>query len=144
MSFFINELMKCTESFDHRKCIGNAMYIPLGENNRLKLFFTTLGYADHYEALSISAIDKNNGVIDKTTIKFADIWGKNQVSNPNFRNGITPYIWKDGNQADWYVYKPTPRDMEILSEQINEYAGLFMEQSIELRKSCAPNMTMSM
>jgi len=25
------------------------MYIPLGENNRLKLFFTTLGYADHYE-----------------------------------------------------------------------------------------------
>ncbi len=53
MSFFTQELMKCTEGFDGRKCIGNVMYIPLGENNRLKIFFTTLGYADHYEALSI-------------------------------------------------------------------------------------------
>lgn len=142
MSFFINELMKCTESFDHRKCIGNAMYIPLEENNRLKLFFTTLGYADHYEALSISAIDKNNGVLDRTTIKFEDIWGKKQVSNPNFKDGITPYIWKDGNAAEWYVYKPTPRDMELLSEQISDYAELFMEQSMELKESDYPTMSM--
>lgn len=142
MSFFTDELMKCTEGFDNRKCIGNAMYIPLGENNRLKIFFTTLGYADHYEALSISAIDKNNGVIDKNTIKFADVWGKKQVNNPNFQGGITPYFWKNGMDVDWYVYHPTPRDMEQLSEQIYDYAELFMEQSMELQES--PAMTMSM
>lgn len=142
MSVFTDELMKCTDEFEGRKCIGNAMYIPLGENNRLKIFFTTLGYADHYEALSISAIDKNNGVIDKTTIKFADVWGKKQVNNPNFQGGITPYIWNNGMDVDWYVYHPTPRDMEQLSEQINDYAELFMEQSMELQES--PAMTMSM
>ena len=142
MSFFTEELKKCAEDFEGRKCIGNAMYIPLGGNNRLKIFFTTLGYADHYEALSISAIDKNNGVIDKTTIKFADVWGKKQVNNPNFRGGITPYIWKNGMDVDWYVYHPTPRDMEQLSEQIYDYAELFMEQSMELQES--PAMTMSM
>lgn len=142
MSFFTDELMKCTHEFEGRKCIGNAMYIPLGENNRLKIFFTTIGYADHYEALSISAIDKNNGVIDKTTIKFADVWGKKQVNNPNFRDGIAPYIWKNGMDVDWYVYHPTPRDMEQLSEQIYDYAELFMEQSMELQES--PAMTMSM
>ena len=120
------------------------MYIPLGENNRLKLFFTTLGYADHYEGISISAVDKNNGVIDKNTIKFADVWGKKQVSNPNFRDGINPYVWKDGNQAQWYVYKPTPRDMELLSEQISNYAELFMEQSHELTETNSPHMGMSM
>ncbi|WP_283610565.1 hypothetical protein [Faecalispora anaeroviscerum] len=144
MSFFTDELMKCTEGFENRKCIGNAMYIPLGENNRLKLFFTTLGYADHYEGVSISAVDKNNGVIDRNTIKFADVWGRKQVSNPNFREGIIPYIWKDGNQAQWYVYKPTPRDMELLSEQINDYAELFMEQSHELTEANEPKMGMSM
>ena len=144
MSFFTDELMKCTEGFDNRKCIGNAMYIPLGENNRLKLFFTTLGYADHYEGISISAVDKNNGVIDKNTIKFADVWGKKQVSNPNFKCGVIPYIWKDGNQAEWYVYKPTPRDMELLSEQINDYAELFMEQGYELNETNRPRMEMSM
>ena len=142
MSFFTEELKKCTEGFEGRKCIGNAMYIPLGENNRLKIFFTTLGYADHYEALSISAIDKNNGVIDKNTIKFADVWGKKKVSNPNFKDGITPYIWKYGNDVSWYVYTPTPRDMEQLAEQISDYAELFMEQSMEPQES--PAMTMSM
>ena len=142
MSFFTEELKKCTEGFEGRKCVGNAMYIPLGENNRLKIFFTTLGYADHYEALSISAVDKNNGVIDKNTIKFADIWGKRQVSNPNFKDGITPYIWKYRNDVSWYVYTPTPRDMEQLAEQISDYAELFMEQNMELQES--PAMTMSM
>ena len=142
MSFFTEELKKCTEDFEGRKCIGNAMYIPLGENNRLKIFFTTLGYADHYEALSISAVDKNSGVIDKNTIKFADVWGKKKVSNPNFKDGITPYIWKYGNDVSWYVYTPTPRDMELLAEQISDYAELFMEQNMELQES--PAMTMSM
>lgn len=142
MSFFTEELKKCTEGFKGRKCIGNAMYIPLGGNNRLKIFFTTLGYADHYEALSISAVDKNNGVIDKTTIKFADIWGKRQVSNPNFKDGITPYVWKYGNDVNWYVYTPTLCDMELLAEQISDYAELFMEQSMELQEF--PAMTMSM
>lgn len=144
MSFFTDELMKCTEGFENRKCIGNAVYIPLGKNNRLKLFFTTLGYADHYEAISISTVDKNDGVIDKTTIKFADIWGKKRVNNPNFRDGINPYIWKDGNQAMWYVYKPTPRDIELLSKQISDYAELFMEQGYELTEANNPQMGMSM
>ena len=142
MSFFTDELMKCTDGFEGRKCIGNAMYIPLGENNRLKLYFTTLGYADHYEAINISAIDKNNGVIDKTIIKFADVWGKKQVSNPNFQGGITPYIWKDGMDVDWYVYHPTPRDMEQLSKQIYDYVELFMEQQIELQQLEEPTMSM--
>ena len=144
MSFFIKELMKCTEGFEGRTCVGNAMYIPLGENNRLKLFFTTLGYADHYEAISISAVDKNNGVIDKNTIKFSDVWGKKQVSNPNFKDGVYPHIWKDGVSAGWYVYQPTPHDMEVLAEQINDYAELFMEQSMEMKKSDAAEPVMGM
>lgn len=127
MSFFTKELMKCTEGFKDRKCIGNAIYIPLGENNRLKIFFTTLGYADHYEAINISVVDKNNGVIDRWTIKFADVWGKKQVSNPNFKDGIIPHVWKHGNQDfGWYVYTPTPSDMELLAEQISDYAELFI------------------
>jgi len=44
--------------------------------------------------------------------------------------------------VDWYVYHPTPRDMEQLSQQINDYAQLFMEQSMELQEP--PDMTMSM
>lgn len=76
-------------------------------------------------------VDKNNGVIDKNTIKFADVWGKKQVSNPNFRDGI-------------YSYKPTPRDIELFSKQINDYAELFMEQGYELTEMNSPLREMSM
>ena len=75
MSFFTDELQKCTEDFDNKKCIGNAMFIPLGENNRLKLEFITLGHAGHYTALRMTALDKNSGTIDCTAVKFSDIWG---------------------------------------------------------------------
>ncbi|MGL4791915.1 MAG: hypothetical protein ACRCW1_10945 [Anaerotignaceae bacterium] len=132
MSFFTNQLMKCTEDFENKKCIGNAMYIPLGDNNRLKLEFITVGHASHYTALSLTALDKNSGIIDKNIIKFADVWGKKKVSNPNFSEGIFPYIWKDGMNVDWYVYEPTPYDMEVLAEQINDYAELFMEQDFHM------------
>ncbi|WP_352416494.1 hypothetical protein [Oscillibacter ruminantium] len=46
--------------------------------------------------------------------------------------------------VDWYVYHPTPRDMEQLSEQISDYAELFMEQRHELTETNAPQMGMSM
>lgn len=142
MSFFTQELMKCTEGFDNRKCIGNMMYIPLGENNRLKLFFTELVNANRFVALSMSIVDKNNGVIDKTLIKFSDIWGKKQVNNRNFDEGIHPYIWKYGNDISWYVYTPTPYDMEQLAEQINDYAELFMEQTMDMEETQGPTMSM--
>lgn len=128
MSFFTTELMRCTKNFEDKKCIGNAMYIPLGKNNLLKLFFTTIGYADHYEALSISVVDKNNGVIDKNIIKFSDVWGRKQVSNPNFKDGVIPHVWKHGSQDfRWYVYTPNHLDMELLSGQISDYAQMFMK-----------------
>lgn len=49
MNFFEQNLKKCTESYDNAKFVGRAAYIPFGKNNRLKLQFVTLGYADHYE-----------------------------------------------------------------------------------------------
>ena len=43
MNFFEQNLRKCTEGCGDAKFIGNALYIPLGENNMLKMQFVTLG-----------------------------------------------------------------------------------------------------
>ena len=138
MNFFEQNLKKCTESYDNAKFVGRAVYIPLGENNRLKLQFVTLGYADHYEGIRLTALDKNSGTIDSMTIRFKDVWGTKKINNPNFKNGIVPYAWVCDGKAEWYAYQPTPRDFELLSEQIDSYAELFMEQSQDL------SMTQSM
>ena len=135
MNFFEQNLRKCTEGYEDAKFIGNALYIPLGENNRLKLQFVTLGYADHYAAIRLTALDKNNGTIDSTTLKFMDIWGKKRVNNPNFSDGIIPYAWADNGVTEWYVYQPTPRDFELLSEQIDSYAELFMERNYQQKET---------
>ena len=135
MNFFEQNLRKCTEGYEDAKFIGNALYIPLGENNRLKLQFATLGYADHYAAIRLTALDKNNGTIDSTTLKFMDIWGKKRVNNPNFSDGIIPYAWAYNGVTKWYVYQPTPRDFELLSEQIDSYAELFMERNYQQKET---------
>ncbi len=36
---------------------------------------------------------------------------------------------------EWYGYQPTPRDFEQLSEQINNYAELFMEQCYQQKET---------
>ena len=138
MNFFEHNLKKCTEIYDNAKFVGRVAYILLGENNRLKLQFVTLGYSDHYEGIRLTALDKNSGTIDSMTIRFKDVWGTKKINNPNFKNGIVPYVWVCDGKAEWYAYQPTPRDFELLSEQIDSYAELFMEQSQDL------SMTQSM
>lgn len=138
MNFFEHNLKKCTEIYDNAKFVGRVAYILLGENNRLKLQFVTLGYSDHYEGIRLTALDKNSGTIDSMTVRFKDVWGTKKINNPNFKNGIVPYVWVCDGKAEWYAYQPTPRDFELLSEQIDSYAELFMEQSQDL------SMTQSM
>jgi hypothetical protein len=142
MNFFEQNLRKCTEGHDNAKFIGNALYIPLGENNRLKLQFVTLGYADHYAGIRLTALDKSSGTIDSTTLKFKDIWGKKKINNPNFRDGLVPYPWVYNGVIEWYGYQPTPRDFDLLSEQIDSYAGLFMEQNYQQKETEDTGFTM--
>ena len=135
MNFFEQNLRKCTEGYEDVKFIGNALYIPLGENNRLKMQFVTLGHVDHYAGIRLTALDKNNGTIDSATLKFEDIWGKKKVNNSNFSSGLVPYAWAYNGVTEWYVYQPTPKDFEQLTEQIDNYAELFMEQNYQQKET---------
>ncbi len=129
MTFFEKELSRCTQQFDCRKFIGNAMYIPLGDSNRLKVEFKTLGVHEKYEGVKLTALDKTSGTIDSTIIRFDELWGNRPVpNNPNFKDGIVPYVWKYSGKYEWYAYQPTDYDMQLLSEQIEDYSIMFSEQ----------------
>lgn len=128
MTFFENVLQKCCTNFDNTVFIGRAMYIPLGEHNRLKLQLGTGSCADNYVGIQMTVLDKNNGAIDTNLLQFSDVWGKKQVQNKNFTDGIHPHVWTDQGQTKWYVYQPTPDDYKILATQVERYADLFVEQ----------------
>lgn len=106
---------------------GRACFVRLGPLNRAKLEFTTLGHADHYETLKVTVLNREDGPVDALILRFADTLGKKQVSNPNFRSGITPYVWMDREKADWYVYQPNQADYRAIRAELSDYLGVFLE-----------------
>jgi len=131
MNFFEQELRKLFEGsetisdpcFTGRVCIAR-----LTDSTNVKLEFVTNGYANHYECIRATVFNRSEGQIDSTLFRFADILGKKAIpGNPNFRDGIYPHIWKYNDKFEWYAYKPTPRDMEQISEAIDKYLEMFQE-----------------
>ena len=132
MDFFEKELQKIVGSaYPDAKYVGRAAYVNLGEGNRAKFEFVTLGHADNYVAIRGKIINQRDGEIDVNVMRFADILGQKQTSNPNFRDGIIPHVWTDNGNSDWYVYKPTQEDYGLLTKNVSEYVSIFQEESQE-------------
>jgi hypothetical protein len=137
MNFYEQELRRIAKAcggihdpvFAGRACYGN-----LGGDNRVKLQFVTNGSADHYDALKATVLNRTDGVIDTLMFRFADIWGRKQVSNPNFSNGIIPHIWTNDGKSDWYVYKPADTDIKQLAAEVGSYLDVFTDHSLIPKK----------
>ncbi len=139
MTIFEQELSRIAKAAGISKPVfaGRACYVDLGGNNRAKLQFVTLGYADHYEALKATILNRTEGDVDYVMIRFADVWGKKPVANPNFRDGVIPYIRKSGEKHDWYVYRPNDADIKQLAAEIGGYIDVFKDRSVALEKTPA-------
>jgi len=141
LNFFEQELRKLVDAgldLDDVKFAGRACYGDLGGQNRAKLQFVTTGYADNYSTLAVDILNRTDGKVDSLMFRFADIWGKKSVDNPNFRDGVIPHIWTDGLKSEWYVYKPTPRDFEILADAVNNYLSVFVERDAGREQQKSP------
>ena len=130
MNFFEQELHKIvTPKYPDATYVGRACYVRLDELNRAKIQFVTGIVANQYRALRISILNRNEGQVDVLLLNLSDILGKKQTSNPNFKSGITPYIWDDYGKADWYVYHPNSQDYQQLTDAVSDYLEVFQEQA---------------
>lgn len=130
MTVFEQELRKF---FDHdsvfadARFAGNVCYGRLNEDVRIKARFVTCGYADNYEALKVTLINRREGEIDSSLLRFRDLWGMKKVDNPNFREGVSPHLWMSNGKAKWYAYKPNEADRQKLKAAVQTYLGVFQE-----------------
>ncbi len=142
MNFFEQELRKLFADSDALRDIrfsGRVCLARLTDTTNVKLEFVTLGHADHYEGIKATVLNRREGQIDSTVLRFTDLLGKKPVpGNPNFTNGVHPHVVRFGDKYEWYAYKPTPRDFEIISETMDSYLEVFAEP-IQTQ-----NMTMEM
>ncbi|AGL02882.1 hypothetical protein [Desulfoscipio gibsoniae] len=138
MNYFEQELRRLfgnDTAISDKRFVGRAFFGRLTDNLRVRVDFVTMGTADHYEALKATIINRNDGQVDALTLRFTDLLGRKAVSNPNFREGISPYIWKYGDKIEWYVYTPTKADYNQISEAINDYLDVYREPRLEQEQS---------
>ena len=109
---------------------GRVCYGKLNEDVRVRMEFATEGVADHYSALKVTLLNRKEGPIDSLLLRFSEVLGRKQTTNPNFREGMFPHIWKDGNDFVWYVFQPTAADYKTLADAVGSYTSLFQKEEM--------------
>ena len=122
MTVYEQELRKLFEhsnlvdrpQFSGRVCVGD-----LGKDLRVRAEFLSTHISSQYDAIRLTVLNRTEGVVDRTLLRFQDVWGKKQVpNNPNFRSGVMPHLWDDYGKVEWYAYHPTAADYATLSVRI--------------------------
>lgn len=130
MTTFEQELRRLFDHdavFANARFTGNTCYGRLNEDVRIKARFVTCGYADNYEALKVTLINRREGEIDSTLLRFRDLWGMKKVNNPNFREGVSPHLWMSSGKLEWYAYQPNEVDRKALKTAVKTYLEVFQE-----------------
>lgn len=128
---FENELRKL---FDHDVLFSDARFVDrrcygrMDGDLRVRAEFISTHISSQYDALKVSLINRKEGVVDSVLLRLDEVWKNKKTSNPNFRDGVHPHLWQDGNELCWYVYQPTPADFERLSGLVNDYLEVFRVQ----------------
>ncbi len=132
-TFFEKEMRKLFGqglSFPETTFVGRTCYGKLDEDIRVRMEFATEQTVDHYSALKVTLLNRREGPIDSILLRFSDVLGKKQTANPNFREGLFPYIWKNGNDISWYVYQPTAEDYKTLADAVGSYTAMFQGEAM--------------
>lgn len=108
-SFYEQELQKLFADgkiISEPKFVGRSCTGKLDADLRVRVQFVTSGFADHYDAISVTVLNRTDGVVDRLRIRLRDVLGQKQVpGNPNFPNGVSPHIWEDSGKAEWYAFR---------------------------------------
>ena len=114
MNFFESEL---------KKIIGNSAILK----DQKYVGRMCYGISDHYAGIKASVINRKEGVVDSILLQFSDIWGKQKVSNPNFKEGVNPHIWTDSGKSDWYVFRPGAAEYQKVADTLENYMSVFQD-----------------
>ena len=142
MNFFAQELKKIAgPTHPGATYAGRACYVRLGDTNRAKLEFVTQGKADHYEALRITVLNRQDGMVDQNTMLFRELIDVKGARDECYRRDI-PYAWTYNGTTEWYAYQPTSADYRTMGAAVDEYLEVF--QALEQRQGGSPSMGQQM
>lgn len=130
MNMFEKELRKLFQHdtlLSEPRFVGRSCYGKVSDNIRMRAKFYNTKITGHYDSLKVTLLNRNEGAIDTVLIRFDDLFGRQKVSNPNFKEGVFPHLWEDGSSVSWYVYQPTELDYQKLAGAVDSYLEMFRE-----------------
>ena len=134
-NFFEQELQKLFGDgtiIDDPAFSGRSCYGTLGKDLRVRAQFITTRVSDEYDALKLTVLNRTEGQVDAQILRLKDLLGKKPVpGNPNFPNGVSPYIWNDYGKLEWYAFRPTAADYEKIRQAAEQYLGVFRDRQQE-------------
>lgn len=105
MNFFESQLRRLFGDTEDARFIGRCCFIPADDGNLVKAEFVTQGVHEEYVALQMSVINRADGVIDKTLLRFGDYFSRNS-------RGQTPHIWCDSGM-EYYTISAVNKSPKI-------------------------------
>ena len=119
MNFYEQQLRNIFgNEFENTKYIGRACYFSFPDGNKVKAEFVTGGVANQYEALKLTAINRNEGSVDQLTLRFRDYFTRSS------RQGNIPHIWDDYGKVQWYG-TPLGSELAALSDAACDYVHMY-------------------
>ena len=104
MTAYEKELRKLFENsdlMDHPQYSGRVCVGELGKDLRVRAEFFSTCVANQYDAIRLTVLNRTEGVVDRTMLRFKDIWGKKPVpGNPYFRDGVLACLLYTSDAAD--------------------------------------------
>lgn len=88
MNFFESQLRRLFGDTEDARFIGRCCFIPADDGNLVKAEFVTQGVHEEYVALQMSVINRADGVIDKTLLRFGDYlfsYSNKQIEGKKFQ-----------------------------------------------------------
>lgn len=81
MTMYEQELRKLFEhsnlvdrpQFSGRVCVGD-----LGKDLRIRAEFLSTHISSQYDAIRLTVLNRTEGVVDRTLLRFQDVWGKSR------------------------------------------------------------------
>lgn len=132
VNFYESTLRKIfdnVEGIENAKYIGRHCVAELGGGKVMKASFVQSGMTGgKKDALGISIISKNDGEIDKSIIRFADVWPQRYNICGNTEG---PQIWTYNGKDEWQTPEPSKADYMKLSNIVTDYVEFYSELNME-------------
>jgi hypothetical protein len=128
-AFWESELRRMFQNsavLDDFRVAGRVALGRLSDTETVKLKFVTMGTHEKYGGVEATVLNRREGVIDRTALRFGDVWGVKQIpGNPYLKDGVLPHIWVSGGKAEWYAWEPATEDYLQVCGAMDDYLEMF-------------------